>query len=134
VNADRSEQHLASPAHLVTWRHAFPVHPAPALAFSPGNFPAIGRGGTVSDRRQTAGRVESRGDSTLEKFAKQDLRSNQLAVTVVDLRAAGAAARASYRGDVQIYPASVIKLFYLAAAHRWMEDGKLADAPELRGR
>ena len=31
-----------------------------------------------------------------------------------------------------IYPASVIKLFYLAAAHRWMEDNRLRDTPELR--
>ncbi|MEY2407949.1 MAG: hypothetical protein QOF48_619, partial [Verrucomicrobiota bacterium] len=39
---------------------------------------------------------------------------------------------ASHRGDVPIYPASVIKLFYLVAAHRWMEDGRLQDTPELR--
>lgn len=69
---------------------------------------------------------------TLETFAAKKLGSNQLAVTVVDLRDPAAPARASYRGDVQIYPASVVKLFYLAAAHRWMEDGKLADTPELR--
>jgi hypothetical protein len=31
-----------------------------------------------------------------------------------------------------MYPASVIKLFYLVAAHRWLEDGKLPDTPELR--
>ena len=31
-----------------------------------------------------------------------------------------------------IYPASVIKLFYLAATHRWMEDGRLTDTPEVR--
>ena len=28
--------------------------------------------------------------------------------------------------------ASVVKMFYLAAAHRWMEDGKLKDSEELR--
>src|SRR5437868_12469431 len=38
----------------------------------------------------------------------------------------------SYRGDTRIYPASVLKLFYLEAAHRWMEDGKLKDSDELR--
>ncbi|HAV63236.1 MAG TPA: serine hydrolase, partial [Verrucomicrobiales bacterium] len=27
---------------------------------------------------------------------------------------------------------SVVKLFYLVAAHRWMEDGRLTDTPELR--
>jgi beta-lactamase class A len=40
--------------------------------------------------------------------------------------------RASYRGDERIYPASVIKMFYLVAAHRWLEDGKLKDTEELR--
>jgi hypothetical protein len=71
-------------------------------------------------------------ESTLAKFASSNLRSNQLAVTLVDLRRTNPLSRASYRGDVQIYPASVIKLFYLAAAHSWMEDGKLEDTAELR--
>jgi len=70
--------------------------------------------------------------STLAKFASRNLGSNQLAVTLIDLRRTNQPIRASYRGDVQIYPASVIKLFYLAAAHRWMEDGKLTDSAELR--
>ena len=60
------------------------------------------------------------------------LQTNQIAVTLVDLRDAAKPQRGSYRGNEPIYPASVIKLFYLAAAHRWMEDGKLADTPELR--
>ncbi len=70
--------------------------------------------------------------TALEKFTAQKLLPSQLAVTLVDLSAPAAPRQAAYRGDVPIYPASVIKLFYLAAAHRWMEDGKLADTPELR--
>jgi beta-lactamase class A len=69
---------------------------------------------------------------TLERFREEKLTASQLAITLVDLRDPTKPARASFRGDVQIYPASVIKLFYLAAAHRWLEDGKLADTPELR--
>ena len=69
---------------------------------------------------------------TLEQFAAKGLKSNQLAVTVVDLKEPKRPVRASYRGEVQIYPASVVKLFYLAATHRWLEDGKLQDTPELR--
>ena len=69
---------------------------------------------------------------TLEQFAAKKLQSNQLAVTLVDLRDFKRPMQASYRGDVAIYPASVVKLFYLAAAHQWMEDGRLADTPELR--
>jgi hypothetical protein len=69
---------------------------------------------------------------TLEKFASKNLHSNDLAATLIDLRDPAKPVSASYRGDVQIYPASVIKLFYLAAIHRWMEDGKVQDTPELR--
>ncbi|NBQ57926.1 MAG: serine hydrolase [Opitutaceae bacterium] len=70
--------------------------------------------------------------STLERFQAQGLKSDQLAITLVDLSAAERPQQASYRGEVSIYPASVIKLFYLAAAHRWLEDGKLTDTSELR--
>jgi len=74
--------------------------------------------------------------TALAQFAAQKLLPTQFALTLVDLSAPASSAssppRASYRGDVPIYPASVIKLFYLAAAHRWLEDGKLADTPELR--
>lgn len=60
------------------------------------------------------------------------LQASQIAVTLVDMRGPAKPARGSHRGSEQIYPASVIKLFYLAAAHRWMEDAKLTDTPELR--
>ena len=70
--------------------------------------------------------------TTLKKFADKKLGTNELAVTLVDLRDPGKPVQASYRGGEQIYPASVIKLFYLVAAHRWMEDGKLQDNEELR--
>ena len=84
------------------------------------------------DARSLQTLVDSAVAETLKEFAAKKLQSNQLAVTLVDLRDVEHPLRASYRGDVQIYPASVVKLFYLAAAHRWMEDGKLQDTPELR--
>jgi beta-lactamase class A len=71
-------------------------------------------------------------EAALEQFRPQKLKADELAVTLVDLRTPGRPDRASFRGDVAIYPASVIKLFYLAATHRWMEDGKIADTLELR--
>jgi beta-lactamase class A len=70
--------------------------------------------------------------STVTHFAAQNLRSDQLAVTLIELQDPKNPKQASYRGDIGIYPASVIKLFYLAAAHRWMEDKKIEDTPELR--
>ena len=86
--------------------------------------------------------VDRAAQTALDQFAAQKLLPSQLALTLVDLSSppsppSSAAPpssfrHASVRGDAPIYPASVIKLFYLAAAHRWMEDGRLADTPELR--
>ncbi len=106
--------------------------------------------------------------AALKKFATLNLRADELAVTLVDLRDSenadpifplaspeGEEGRgeevqifpdqnpspqpsprlggerepeamsscAHHRGDAPIYPASVVKLFYLVAAHRQMEDG-----------
>jgi beta-lactamase class A len=82
--------------------------------------------------RKLQGVVDSAVSGTLQEFAAKQLHSNELAVTLVDLRKAATPVQASYRGGEQVYPASVVKLFYLVAAHQWMEDGRLPDTPELR--
>jgi hypothetical protein len=38
---------------------------------------------------------------------------------------------ASYRGVERIYPASVVKLFYLVAVQEWLERGMIQPSPEL---
>src|SRR5438093_1026929 len=76
--------------------------------------------------------VDHAARETLAKFAAKKLETNQFAITLVDLRDADQPLWGSVRGGEQIYPASVIKLFYLVAAHRWMEDGKLKETEELR--
>jgi len=75
--------------------------------------------------------VDRAAQVTLEQFREQGLKPEQLAISVVELSNPERPRRAAFRGDVEIYPASVIKLFYLAATHRWLEDGRLADTPEL---
>jgi len=70
--------------------------------------------------------------AALEKFAPLNLHVDELAVTLIDLRDPNNPDRAEYRGDAPVYPASIVKLFYLAAAHRQMEDGKISDTAELR--
>jgi len=37
----------------------------------------------------------------------------------------------SYRGSERIYPASVVKLFYLVAIYEWLEGGMIPSSPEL---
>ncbi|MGI8964557.1 MAG: serine hydrolase [Limisphaerales bacterium] len=76
--------------------------------------------------------VDTTVQTALKKFADKKLQTNELAVTLIDLRDSEKPVQASYRGGEQIYPASVIKLFYLVAAHRWMEDKKIEDTAELR--
>jgi beta-lactamase class A len=77
-------------------------------------------------------RVDAAVAAALETFATLKLRADEMAVTLVDLRDLETAARADHRGDAPVYPASVVKLFYLVAAHRQMEDGIISDTPELR--
>lgn len=88
----------------------------------------------VTEFALPAARLETVVNGSVAEARRQfpKLRPDQIAVTVVDLRDPAKPERGSYRGGDQIYPASVIKLFYLAAAHRWMEDGRLSDTPELR--
>ncbi len=81
---------------------------------------------SAQDRADRAARI------TLETHRAQGLLPAQLALSVVDLTDPARPDRGSVRGADLIYPASVIKLFYLAAAHRWLEDGRLADSAELR--
>jgi beta-lactamase class A len=66
------------------------------------------------------------------QFPDEKLKDEDVAVTVIDFRERAKARTGSFRGAEPIYPASVVKLFYLAATHRWLEDGKLQDSDELR--
>lgn len=75
--------------------------------------------------------VDAAVQATLAEFKEPALKPEQLAVTVLDLRGKTPVS-AQYSGDERFYPASVIKLFYLAAVHQWLEDGRIADSPELR--
>jgi beta-lactamase class A len=76
--------------------------------------------------------VDEAARKTLEKFADKQLDEKQLSITLIDLRDPAHPASASFRGNERIYPASVVKMFFLAAAHRWLEDKKIEDTPELR--
>lgn len=69
--------------------------------------------------------------TTLDRFADKKLEEKQLSITLIDLRDPAHPVTASFRGNERIYPASVVKLFYLVAAHRWLEDKKIEETPEL---
>jgi beta-lactamase class A len=69
--------------------------------------------------------------TTLDRFADKKLQEAELSITLIDLRDSKRPVTASFRGDERVYPASVVKLFYLVAAHRWLEDKKIEQTPEL---
>jgi beta-lactamase class A len=68
------------------------------------------------------------GDAIAE-FGAQGLTPDRLAITVIDLT--DTTHPASYHGAESFYPASVVKLFYLVAAHAELESSGLQDTPEL---
>ena len=88
--------------------------------------------------------VDEAARAALARFADKGLQEKNLAITLIDLRAARGKRfseimrqpprefQASFRGDVPIYPASVVKLFYLVAAYRWIQDGRLQETDELQ--
>ena len=69
--------------------------------------------------------------AAVEKFGSGGLTADKIALTIIDLNDREHPARASHRGQEQTYPASVVKLFYLVAAHHQMETGSLKQTPEL---
>ncbi|MBA3804382.1 MAG: serine hydrolase [Acidobacteria bacterium] len=87
-----------------------------------------------AERRARAlqGLVDEAARTALARFATKGFKEQNLAITLIDLRDPQHPAQASFRGGERIYPASVVKLFYLAAEQRWLEDGKLKESEELQ--
>lgn len=67
----------------------------------------------------------------VEQFGKGGLTSDKIAVTIIDVGDRPRPQWASHRGQELIYPASVVKLFYLVAAHHQLETGALKMTAEL---
>jgi beta-lactamase class A len=69
--------------------------------------------------------------TALNQFADKKLREDELSITLIDLRDTSHPVTAGFRGNERVYPASVVKLFYLVASQRWLEDKKIEQTPEL---
>ena len=70
-------------------------------------------------------------NETFEKFKEQNLKPEELAATVIDLRDPNNLKMADVRGEEKIYPASVVKMFYMVALFEQIENGKVKMTPEL---
>ena len=76
--------------------------------------------------------VDDAARKVIDERRQKGMKESEIAITLIDLDGEAPFASASFNGDVAIYPASVVKLFYLVAAHQQMEDGELQDTSELR--
>jgi len=76
--------------------------------------------------------VNQAAQTALTKFSDKKLTENQLSITLIDLRDPQHPLTASFRGNERVYPASVVKLFYLVTVHRWLEDQKIQETDELK--
>src|SRR5213082_1599116 len=76
--------------------------------------------------------VNDAAHAALTKFADKKLTESQLSITLIDLRDPQHPVTAGFRGNERVYPASVVKLFYLVAVHRWLEDKKIQETDELK--
>jgi len=62
----------------------------------------------------------------------KNVKLEEVAATLFDLRDPAKFMMAEVRGGERIYPASVVKMFYMAALERQLEDGKIKMTPELQ--
>lgn len=70
-------------------------------------------------------------ESTLMVFAPKGLKREEISATLIDMSDTKQLKSASFRGNDQMYTASVVKMFYMAALERQLEDGKIKMSPEL---
>lgn len=70
-------------------------------------------------------------NETLAQFAAKGFKADEAAATVIDLRDPANWKMAAVFGEKRIYPASVSKLFYMAALERQLEDGRVTLTPEI---
>lgn len=70
-------------------------------------------------------------DWTLHEYAPRGLQPDGLALVAVWLHPDGTAEWAQVRGDAPMYPASLVKLFYLVAVHGFLDAGRITDSAEL---
>jgi beta-lactamase class A len=67
----------------------------------------------------------------LHEYAARGLTADGLALAAVRIHPDGTTEAAHVRGEAPVYPASLVKLFYLVAVHGFLDAGRIVDSPEL---
>ncbi len=68
----------------------------------------------------------------LAGYPDKSFKPEEISATVIDISDPSNWRSANYRGNERIYPASVVKMFFMAALERQLEDGKVNMTPELQ--
>ncbi|MGB7070015.1 MAG: serine hydrolase [Pyrinomonadaceae bacterium] len=67
----------------------------------------------------------------LNSYPARGFKADDISATLIDLRNTNDIRSADFMGDDRVYPASVVKMFYMAALHQQLEDGKVIQTSEL---
>ncbi len=70
-------------------------------------------------------------NAVLDPANGKNFKPGEIAATLIDVADRDDLRWANVDGEKPIYPASVVKMFYMAAIERQLEDGKIALTPEL---
>lgn len=68
---------------------------------------------------------------TIKEFSAKGVKAENVAATLINLRDWENPKIADVRGNEKIYPASVVKMFYMTALFQQMQDGKIKLTPEI---
>ncbi len=70
-------------------------------------------------------------NETIARFAAKGLKAEHVAATLIDMRDPKGFAIAGFRAEEPIYPASVVKMFYMATLEQWIKTGKVKTTGEV---
>ena len=70
-------------------------------------------------------------NEVLGSYPNGTFKPEEISATLIDMRDPNNLRWADVRGEQAIYPASVVKMFYMAALHQQLEDGKVVLTTEL---
>jgi beta-lactamase class A len=117
----------------MTSRHRLALPALVLCLLAPSAFgQAFGKGFAAQRSNDLQSLLDTAVSATLKDFASKGLKDDEIAVTVIDLSDPKNLRSASYRGGEKIYPASVVKMFYMAALQQFGLDGKIEVTDEVR--
>ena len=117
----------------MTTRHRLALTALILCLFAPFAFgQSFGKGFAADTSDELQKLLDSAVSATLKDFASRGLKDSEFAVTVIDVSDPKNLRSAGYRRGEPIYPASVVKMFYMAALHQFELDGKIEVTDEVR--